>query len=189
MHISRFLNPGLYSKYLSRCCVVVLLCCRMYIPDLPTYLVFYLETTCGSSIDLPTTMTTDDNTLKSLDMPGYLIFYWMLLLLLSEVTNTTIFLMALLNAVDGKNRWSSYMATWLSLLPAIYKRPIRLAVMAWHHWRDLASRIFGNALVEDKTIGWYCQISGQHQLGFSFCCSLGTIIYYQSTIHLINKIK
>ncbi len=48
--------------------VVVLLCCRMYIPDLPTYLVFYLETTCGSSID-PSTMVDDnynnddDNTL------------------------------------------------------------------------------------------------------------------------------
>jgi hypothetical protein len=31
----------------------------MYIPDLPTYLVFYLETTRGSSIDQPT--TDDDN--------------------------------------------------------------------------------------------------------------------------------
>ncbi len=39
--------------------VVVLVCCWMFIPDLPTYLVFYLETTCGSSIDLPT--TDDDN--------------------------------------------------------------------------------------------------------------------------------
>ncbi len=39
--------------------VVVLLCCRMYIPDLPTYLVFYLATTRGSSIDPPT--TDDDN--------------------------------------------------------------------------------------------------------------------------------
>ena len=41
--------------------VVVLLCCQMYIPDLPTYLVFYLETTCGSSIDMlppPTTTMT-----------------------------------------------------------------------------------------------------------------------------------
>ncbi len=32
--------------------VVVLLCCRMYIWDLPTYIVFYLETTRGSSIDI-----------------------------------------------------------------------------------------------------------------------------------------
>ncbi len=31
----------------------------MYIPDLPTYLVFYLETTYGSSIGPPT--TDDDN--------------------------------------------------------------------------------------------------------------------------------
>jgi hypothetical protein len=29
----------------------------MYIPDLPTYLVFYLETTRGSSIDPPTMPT------------------------------------------------------------------------------------------------------------------------------------
>jgi hypothetical protein len=41
-------------------CIVVLLCCQMYIPDLPTYLVFYLETTRGSSIDLPTTVDDDD---------------------------------------------------------------------------------------------------------------------------------
>jgi hypothetical protein len=32
--------------------------CKLYIPDLPTYLVFYLETTHGSSIDMPTTTTT-----------------------------------------------------------------------------------------------------------------------------------
>jgi hypothetical protein len=39
----------------------------MYIPDLPTYLVFYLETTRGNSIDPPTTtmiMTMDDDTLQ-----------------------------------------------------------------------------------------------------------------------------
>jgi hypothetical protein len=36
----------------------MLLCCWMYIPDLPTYLVVYFETTHGSSIDIPTTMTT-----------------------------------------------------------------------------------------------------------------------------------
>ncbi len=40
--------------------VVVLLCCRMYIPDLPTYLVFYLETTRGSSID-PSMMGDSDD--------------------------------------------------------------------------------------------------------------------------------
>jgi hypothetical protein len=33
----------------------------MYIPDLPTYLVFYLETTRGSSIDLPTMDDNDDD--------------------------------------------------------------------------------------------------------------------------------
>ncbi len=32
----------------------------MYIPDLPTYLVFYLETARGSSID-PPTMDNDNN--------------------------------------------------------------------------------------------------------------------------------
>jgi hypothetical protein len=41
--------------------VVVLLCCCMYIPDLPTYLVFYLETTRGSSIDPPTMDDDNDN--------------------------------------------------------------------------------------------------------------------------------
>jgi hypothetical protein len=35
----------------------------MYIPDLPTYLVFYFETTRGSSIDTLTTDSNDDNTL------------------------------------------------------------------------------------------------------------------------------
>ncbi len=68
----------------------------------------------------------------------------MLLLLLSEVNNTTIFLMALLNVIDGKNRWSSYMVTLLSLLLAIDKRPTRFVVMAWYLWRDLASRVFGD---------------------------------------------
>jgi hypothetical protein len=33
----------------------------MYIPDLPTYLVFYLETTRGSFIDPPRTDDNDDN--------------------------------------------------------------------------------------------------------------------------------
>jgi hypothetical protein len=51
----RYLNTSRVS--LSSCCVVVLLCCRMYIHDLPTYLVFHLETTRGSSIDTPTTPT------------------------------------------------------------------------------------------------------------------------------------
>ncbi len=37
--------------------VVELLCCQMYIPDLPTYLVLDLETTRGSSIDTPTMPT------------------------------------------------------------------------------------------------------------------------------------
>ncbi len=60
----------------------------------------------------------------------YLILYWMLLLLLSEVNNTTIFLMALLNVINRKNRWSFYMATLLSLLLAINKRPTGFVVVA-----------------------------------------------------------
>ena len=56
----------------------------------------------------------------------------MLLLLLSAVNNTTIFLMALLYAINGKDRWSSYTATLLSLLLAIDNRPKWLVVMAWH---------------------------------------------------------
>jgi hypothetical protein len=39
----------------------------MYIPDLPTYFVFYLETICGSSIDTPTTPTPTH--FKSLYVP------------------------------------------------------------------------------------------------------------------------
>ena len=53
----------------------------------------------------------------------YLIFKWMLLLLLSEVNNTTIFLMVLPNAIDRKDRWSVYTVTLLLLLLAIDKRP------------------------------------------------------------------
>jgi hypothetical protein len=34
---------------------------KLYIPDLPICLVFYLETTRGSSIDTPTTDDDDDN--------------------------------------------------------------------------------------------------------------------------------
>ncbi len=37
----------------------------MYIPDLPTYLVFYLKTTHGSSIDTPPTTTTRTTTTKT----------------------------------------------------------------------------------------------------------------------------
>ncbi len=74
----------------------------------------------------------------------YLIFYWMLLLLLSEINYTTILLMASLNAIDGKDRWSLYTAMFLSLLLAINNRPTWLAVMAWHHLGDLASWVFGD---------------------------------------------
>jgi hypothetical protein len=46
----------------------------MYILDLSTYLVFYLETTCGSSIDLPSMLTpmtpTPTTHLKPLYIPG-----------------------------------------------------------------------------------------------------------------------
>ncbi len=68
----------------------------------------------------------------------------MLLLLLSEVNNTTILLMVLLNAIDRKNRWLLYMVTMLSLLLAIDKRPTRLVVMALNCWGDLASQVFGD---------------------------------------------
>ncbi len=70
----------------------------------------------------------------------YLKFYWMLLLLLSEVNNTSIFLMASLNVIDRKNRWLLYTPTLLSLLLAINNRPTQLAIMAWHRRGDLASR-------------------------------------------------
>ncbi len=101
----------------------------------------------------------------------------MLLLLLLEVDNTTIFLMASLNTIDGKNRWSLFAATFLSLLLAINNSLIRLVVMAWHPQHDLASRTFGNTLVEDKTIGWYCHIAGSSSLAsastaclVNYCC-------------------
>jgi hypothetical protein len=45
----------------------------------------------------------------------------MLLLLLSEVNNTTILLMASINAINGKNISSTYTATLLYLLLAIEK--------------------------------------------------------------------
>ncbi len=82
----------------------------------------------------------------------YLIFNWMLFLLLSEVNNTTIFLMASFNAINGKNRWLSYTTTLLSLLLAIDNRPTRLVVMAWHHWRDLASWVFWETKPFDGTV-------------------------------------
>jgi hypothetical protein len=56
-------------KYFSSCSVVVLLCCWMYIPDLPTYLLFYLETTCGSSIDTLMTTTLTPTHFKSFYIP------------------------------------------------------------------------------------------------------------------------
>ena len=77
----------------------------------------------------------------------------MLLLLLSEVNNATILLMVLLNAIDGKDRWLSYMATLLSLFLAIDKRPTQIVPMAWNCQHDLASWFFGTAVVEDKIIG------------------------------------
>ncbi len=97
--------------------------------------------------------------------------------------------MALLCTIDGKNRWLLYQATLLLLLLAINNRPTWLVVMVWHCRGDLVSWVFGNALVEDKTIGWYCHIAGQQQPGFSIRCSSQKMIYYQSTIHLINKIN
>jgi hypothetical protein len=50
---------------------------------------------------------------------------------------------------------------------SIDNRPKQLVIMVWHSWRDLMLRVFGNAFVEDKTIGWQCHIAGQQQLGFS----------------------
>jgi hypothetical protein len=38
---------------------------KLYIPDLPTNLVFYLETTCGSSIDTPAKTTSTPTNFKS----------------------------------------------------------------------------------------------------------------------------
>jgi hypothetical protein len=60
--------------------------------------------------------------------------------------------MALLNAINGKNRWLMFTATLLSLPLAIDNRPTLLVVMAWHRQGDLVLRVFGNALVEIKTI-------------------------------------
>jgi hypothetical protein len=81
----------------------------------------------------------------------------MMLLLLSEVNNTTIFLMTLLNTIDGKNSCSLYRGALLSLLLAIENRPTWLVIMAWHSHHNPASQVFGNTFVKDKTIGWYCQ--------------------------------
>ncbi len=86
----------------------------------------------------------------------YLIIYWMILLLLSEVSNSNILLIASLNVIDSKNSWSLYRATLLLLLLTINNRPTRLVIMVWHSWHDLAFQVFGNAFVEDKSIGWCC---------------------------------
>ncbi len=79
--------------------------------------------------------------------------------------------MALLNVINSQNSWLLYRATLLSLLLAIDKRPTWFVVMAWNRWHDLASRFFSNAVMEDKTIGWYCHIAGQQQPGFSIHCT------------------
>ncbi len=63
------------------------------------------------------------------------------------------------------------MATLLSLLLAINSRPTRFVVMAWNRQPDLASQFFSNVVVEDQMIGWYCNNTGQHQLGFSVRCA------------------
>jgi hypothetical protein len=94
-----------------------------------------------------------------------------MLILLSEVNNTTILLMALLNAINGKSSWLLYRTTLLSLLLAFDNRPTQLVIMAWHSQRDLASWVINNAVVEDKTIGWHCHIAGQQQPGFSVRCA------------------
>ncbi len=103
----------------------------------------------------------------------------MLLLLLLVVDNNSILLRVSLNAIDGKSRWWLYTATLLTLLLAIDKRPTQFVVMAWPRWHDLASRFFSNAVVEDKTIGWYCHNTGQHQLGFSVCCAPHQLLLYR----------
>ena len=109
----------------------------------------------------------------------YLIIYWMLLLLLLVVYNNSILLTVLLIATDRKSIWSLYMAMLLLLLLAIDKRPTGFVVMAWHPQRDLTSQFFNNAVVEDKTIGWYCHNTGQHQLGFSVCCAPHQLLLYR----------
>ncbi len=115
----------------------------------------------------------------------YLILYWMLLLLLLKVNNTKIKLMALLNAIDRKNRWSLYMAMLLPLLLANDKKPTQFVVMAWNRWCDLASWFFSKAVVKDKTIGRYCHNTSQHQLGFSICCTPHQLLLY----HVLRKIS
>jgi hypothetical protein len=65
----------------------------------------------------------------------------MLLLLLSKVDNTTIFLMASLNAINKEKKLSSYTVTLLSLLLTTDKRPTRFFVMAWNRQGDLAARM------------------------------------------------
>ena len=62
---------------------------------------------------------------------------------------------------------SSYMVALLSLLLAINDRPTWFVIIAWNRQRDLVSRFFRNAVVADNTIGWYCDNTGQHQLGLS----------------------
>jgi hypothetical protein len=95
----------------------------------------------------------------------------MLLLLLLVINNITILLMVLLNVINGKSSRLLYRSTFLLLLLAIDKRPTQFVIIAWNHWCDLASWFFSNAVVDDKTIGLYCHNTGQHQLGFSFCCT------------------
>ncbi len=102
----------------------------------------------------------------------------MLLLLLLVVDKITILLMVLLNAINGESSWLSYRVTLLSLL-LINKRPTRFVVMAWNCQRDLASQFFSNAVVEDKTIWWFCHNTGQHKLGFSICCTLHQLLLYR----------
>ncbi len=99
----------------------------------------------------------------------------MLLILLSEFNNSTIFLMASLNVIDGKNRWLLYTTMLLSFLLAVDNRPALFVIMAWsvnvilHHGSSMTH-------VEDKTIGWHCHNAGQHQLVFSIHCSSQTMV-------------
>jgi hypothetical protein len=66
---------------LSWCYVVLLLCCRTHIPDLPTYLVFYMKTTRGSSIYstyliYPDLFTLHANNANNVDTLQIFLYSW-----------------------------------------------------------------------------------------------------------------
>jgi hypothetical protein len=95
-------------------------------------------------------------------MNAILYFYWMLFLLLSAVNNTTIFLMALLNAIDQKNKWSLYTAALLSNSWQLIKGPHGLSLWPalWQYhigcsWHSQCSTTMKRSGCCE---GWYCQL-------------------------------